>query len=504
MSYIGQAALKNSELKTFNVTSSTSATHTLSWTAPNEQSLFVTINGVTQQTDAYSIAGSPTTVTLSSALVSTDSLQIIGILDIGTITTVGDDAISTNKLGTDAVTTAKIANNAITNAKVADDAISTDELANGAVTAGKIGASGTAGATTFLRGDMQWQAPIPTQTSNAGKVLFTDGTNASWDKNPNKNIVINGGFDVWQRGVSLTSSSYYNMYADRWMGDAHNNTGNTISRQLATASEPFYRFLRFQRDASNSGTGMRRIGTVFESQDTKSICGQEVTLSWYMRKGANWSPATDTVTSGIFTGTANNESMSNGLGAAWTGYANQSQSNTITTSWVRFSQTVTLSATAQQVGINFVTPAAVGTAGAADSWDMGGVKLELGGHATPFESPGFGPEITRCQRYYCKSYPIDTAPGTNGAAGACSGLAIYSSGSQGLGTRWPVEMRTTPTVTLYTPGGTSGNVSNTANNANIAATAGDAGSAGFQYVSGSLPSSNANGYRFQFIASAEL
>jgi len=63
MSYIGQAALKNSELKRFDVTSSTSATHVLSWTAPNEQSLWITINGVKQQDDAYSIAGTPTTIT---------------------------------------------------------------------------------------------------------------------------------------------------------------------------------------------------------------------------------------------------------------------------------------------------------------------------------------------------------------------------------------------------------------------------------------------------------
>ena len=74
MSYIGQAELKNSELKRFAVTSSTSATHTLSWTAPNEQSLFININGVMQQDDAYSIAGSPTVVTLSSALVATDKM----------------------------------------------------------------------------------------------------------------------------------------------------------------------------------------------------------------------------------------------------------------------------------------------------------------------------------------------------------------------------------------------------------------------------------------------
>ena len=109
MSYLGQAALKNSELKLFNVTSSTSATHTLSWTAPNEQSLFVTINGVKQQEDAYSIAGSPTVVTLTSALVATDKMEVVGVVDIGEITIVGDNTVSTAKIGDNAITFAKIA-----------------------------------------------------------------------------------------------------------------------------------------------------------------------------------------------------------------------------------------------------------------------------------------------------------------------------------------------------------------------------------------------------------
>ena len=119
MSYLGQAALKNSELKRFDVTSSTSATHVLSWTAPNEQSLWITINGVKQQDDAYSIAGSPTTITLTDALVATDKMEVIGVLDIGVITIVGDNTISSSKLGDNAVSTAKIQDDAITLAKQA-------------------------------------------------------------------------------------------------------------------------------------------------------------------------------------------------------------------------------------------------------------------------------------------------------------------------------------------------------------------------------------------------
>ncbi len=143
MSYLGQAALKNSELKRFDITSSTSATHVLSWTAPNEQSLWITINGVKQQDDAYSIAGSPTTITLTDALVAADKMEVIGILDIGEITVVGDNTISSNKLADNAVTTGKIldgtivagdlANLAVTDAKLATG-IDAVKLADGSVT----------------------------------------------------------------------------------------------------------------------------------------------------------------------------------------------------------------------------------------------------------------------------------------------------------------------------------------------------------------------------------
>ena len=106
MSYIGQAALKNSEIKRFDVTSSTSATHILGWPPVNEQSIIVTINGIKQQDDAYSVAAS--TLTLTDALVATDKLEVIGIIDVGVITTVGDGAISTGKLGGSSVTLAKL------------------------------------------------------------------------------------------------------------------------------------------------------------------------------------------------------------------------------------------------------------------------------------------------------------------------------------------------------------------------------------------------------------
>ena len=165
MSYIGQAALKNSELKVFNVTSSTSATHTLSWTAANEQSLFITINGVKQQEDAYSIAGSPTTITLTDALVAADKMEVVGVLDIGETTSVGDNTVSTSKLG------------------------------NSSVTLAKLSTSGTAQAGNYLDGTMTWTAvdsvPDLTTEGDVYKNYTTFATNITIpvDANSNQGLI---------------------------------------------------------------------------------------------------------------------------------------------------------------------------------------------------------------------------------------------------------------------------------------------------------------------------
>lgn len=134
MPYLGAKELKASDIRRFDVTGSTSATHTLTWTAPNEQSLIVTINGVKQHEDAYSVSG--TTLTLTSALVSTDKLEVIGINDVGTTIT----------------------------------------PAQGSVNADKLNTSGTASSSTFLRGDMAWTAVSDVSGLSSVQVFTSSGT----------------------------------------------------------------------------------------------------------------------------------------------------------------------------------------------------------------------------------------------------------------------------------------------------------------------------------------
>ena len=175
MPYLGTVELKASDIRRIDITSSTSATHTLTWTAPNEQSLIVTINGVKQQNN-YTVSG--TTLTLDTALVATDELEVIGINDIGTTITPAQGSVDTDQLANVAVTTAKIADDAVTADKLADS-INTEIAANtakvtnathtgdvtgataltiaaDAVDIAMLSATGTADATTFLRGDNAW------------------------------------------------------------------------------------------------------------------------------------------------------------------------------------------------------------------------------------------------------------------------------------------------------------------------------------------------------------
>lgn len=77
--------------------------------------------------------------------------------------------------------------NAVGSSEITDASITGSDIANSTIGVTKINATGTADATTYLRGDGQWAAvsggggtTLPSQTGNAGKFLKTDGTNLSW------------------------------------------------------------------------------------------------------------------------------------------------------------------------------------------------------------------------------------------------------------------------------------------------------------------------------------
>ena len=106
------------------------------------------------------------------------------------------------------------------------------------------------------------------------------------------------------------------------------------------------------------------------------------------------------------------------------------------------------------------------------TWNITGLQLELGTQATPFEHRSFGEELQLCKRYYQKSYAYETAPGTaDSFLNQMIGRAYATvTNRMDLRTRFEVEMRTTPTITTYTPsGGTTGKVEDYASGTGTAA-----------------------------------
>jgi hypothetical protein len=96
----------------------------------------------------------------------------------------------------------------------------------------------------------------------------------------------------------------------------------------------------------------------------------------------------------------------------------------------------------------------------AATWYVTGVQLEKGSTATSFDYRPYGTELNLCYRYYEKSYEIGTVPGTATYLGSfsCGGGATGNTTSfiGQVNVRYRAEKRTTPTVTVYDPAGTSG------------------------------------------------
>ena len=83
------------------------------------------------------------------------------------------------------------------------------------------------------------------------------------------------------------------------------------------------------------------------------------------------------------------------------------------------------------------------------TFEITGIQLEVGDTATDFEHKSFADDLYACQRYYDKSYNYETAPGTAGSTGAVVHTLSTSYNYAGFPLEFSREMRTAPTVTLY-------------------------------------------------------
>ena len=206
----------------------------------------------------------------------------------------------------------------------------------------------------------------------------------------NANILVNGNFDIWQRGTSFTGVA--NVYtADRWFiagGGAMDCT-----QQSGTSSDPFKYYLRAQRPSGQTHTNVN-IGVALELADVIALRGKTLTFSCKMRKGANYSATSDAIqmSCGSNNDAADQDKSQNHVDGI------ASVTKTLTSSWQTFSVSHTVESDAVALVVR-LSSTNVGTAGAADYFDLAQAKLELGSQ-TEFEPRSYGQEFALCQRYY--------------------------------------------------------------------------------------------------------
>jgi len=298
--------------------------------------------------------------------------------------------------------------------------------------------------------------------------------NAGGGTGQNKNALINGSFNVAQRGTSVTGIGVDDYGLDRWKQFASlgGMTGrSTHSQETITDLEGFTKALKIAVTTTETPASNESYALVqrLEAQDSirfgvGTSNAKPLALSFYAKANA-----AITLPAGL-------RMQGGGI------YLNNFN---ITTSWQRF--TLSIPATTDtnmattntgtdmgaEVFITLMANAIIQTA-STETWTdtanlgasgMGnlytstsnflfvtGVQLEVGQNPTEFEHEPFERTLTKCQRY---AYDI-------------TGVDAYIGGSPGTGTSYdfylpmafPVEMRATPTATNYTYTASNSAISN--------------------------------------------
>tara|TARA_Y100001963_G_scaffold158403_1_gene257888 strand:+ start:1399 stop:2571 length:1173 start_codon:yes stop_codon:yes gene_type:complete len=293
-----------------------------------------------------------------------------------------------------------------------------------------------------------------------------------------RNLIINGGMQVWQRATSAVTAAGYDT-VDRWQfaestGGTYTSekdtlsvadqgtTGQRTSLKLAVtgtdtslgASEYAYFFQRLEaQDLQHLQYGSSNAKTLTLSFWVKSnLTG---TYCVYLRKLDNtayfvikeytisaantWEKKTITITptegsTSLITASAGAINNDNGIGLEL-GFSLAFGANYQTTkdTW--------------QTAEDYTTSSAVNWMGASNNFYLTGVQLELGNVATPFEHRSYADELLRCSRYYHKFHSGADASGGAGNNDLYQNyLTIVwysSSNARGL-YHHPVPMRVNP------------------------------------------------------------
>ena len=209
---------------------------------------------------------------------------------------------------------------------------------------------------------------------------------------PGYNAIINGSFDIWQRGTSFSNVSSVTYTADRWwVGKDATATLNVTRESLTPGISSTFGFeseysLRFN---VSSWTSLPVYLTT-RVEDVRTLSGQTATLSYWAKSNVS---VTNTPLLVQAFGSGGSPVVATSLGS----------SASITTSWQKFTHTFVLpSVSGKTIGAGSFIDLQVLRFSQAAVVDIAGVQLEEGAAATEFRrnAPSIQAELAACQRYY--------------------------------------------------------------------------------------------------------
>lgn len=234
-----------------------------------------------------------------------------------------------------------------------------------------------------------------------------------------KNLVINGNFDIWQRGTSFAAIADGAYSTDRWVYGKAGAVVHTVSRDTsvpavgttAVLSNYSVKLAVTTQDASIAAGDVCVIGSRIEGYDYARIAQQAFTISFWVRSGRTGTYCVYMVNSGSDRSYIAEYTISS---------ANTWEKKTINVpaspsagTWdyttgvgldIGFTQscgsTWATTVGAWQTGNYRGTTNQVNNTQTGDTFYFTQVQVELGSQATPFEFRHYMTELALCQRYY--------------------------------------------------------------------------------------------------------
>ena len=286
------------------------------------------------------------------------------------------------------------------------------------------------------------------------------------------NAIINGDFNIWQRGTSFAPIVSQAYFADRFMYARYGSITHTVTREtdVPTVAQSEYQSnysmkLDCTTALDNMETGyFTHLSYKIEGYNFIPFVGKTATLSFWVKatktgiycisfrnsgctrtyiseyviySSDTWEKKEITIDFDLYViGGAWNYGAGIGLHIAWM-LAAGTNFHTTKDTW----QTGNFLTTSNQVNACDNTN---------NNFSLSQVQFELGS-ASDFKNKSIQQEIKACQRYFCKTYDLATDPGTITNIGSHQ---WEERGITQLADRphlFPVTMRTPPTVTIYSP-----------------------------------------------------